>query len=54
MMIAAVGPLHSLKEVPPPTLPIARITSPRAHAKLLVNQAPRECHTTKTRSVSIQ
>lgn len=53
-MIAAAGPLQLLIVVPPPTLPIARITSPRAQAKLLVNHAPSECQTTYISSLLIQ
>jgi len=54
MTIAATGPLQVPRVVPPPTLPIARMTSPRAQDRLLVNRAPKECQTTKTSSLFIQ
>gem|GEM_PF-2578459 len=53
-MMAATGPLQLFGVILHPTLPIARITSPRAQARVLVNHAPRECHTTYISSISMQ
>lgn len=54
MTIAAAGPLQSLIVVDPPTVPIARMTSPRAQDRLLVNHDPSECQTTNIWSLLIQ
>lgn len=53
-MIAATGPLQLFFVILHPTLPIARMTSPRAQASVLVNHAPSECPTTYISSILIQ
>ena len=52
--MAAVGPLQLFIVVPPPTVPMARSTSPRAQARLLENHAPSECQTAYIWSLLLQ
>ncbi len=54
MIIPAVGHEHTLFVTLPHTLPMARITSQRAHANVFVNRPHNECPTTYIWSLLIQ